>query len=93
MESIQCTVDARCSELEVTIMRLRFVELKELIEKLEKATNPATSGNLESLRLLDSRYQLSFFAEEVEKGSKRYAMCWRSSSGKSGGEKSRLPAR
>lgn len=36
----------------------RFIELKGLIEKLEKATNPATSGSLESLRLLDSRYQL-----------------------------------
>jgi len=65
----------------------RFVELKELIEKLEKATNPATSGNLESLRLLDSRYQLSFFAEEVEKGSKKVRDVLESSSGKSGGEK------
>ena len=65
----------------------RFVELKDLIEKLEKATNPATSGNLESLRLLDSRFQLSFFAEEVEKGSKKVRDVLESSSGKSGGEK------
>jgi uncharacterized protein YPO0396 len=65
----------------------RFVDLKELIEKLEKATNPATSGNLESLRLLDSRYQLSFFAEEVEKDSKKVRDVLESSSGKSGGEK------
>lgn len=65
----------------------RFVELMDLIEKLDKATNPATSGNMESLRLLDSRYQLSFFAEEVEKGSKRVRDVLDSSSGKSGGEK------
>ncbi|SFQ14434.1 SbcC/MukB-like Walker B domain-containing protein [Pseudomonas borbori] len=65
----------------------RFRELKELVEKLEKATNPATSGTLESLRLLDSRYQLSFFAEEVEKDSKKVRDVLESSSGKSGGEK------
>jgi uncharacterized protein YPO0396 len=65
----------------------RFEELKELVERLEKATNPATSGNLESLRLLDSRYQLSFYAEEVEKDGKRIRDVLESSSGKSGGEK------
>lgn len=65
----------------------RFQELKELVEKLEKATNPATSGTLESLRLLDSRYQLSFYAEEVEKDSEKVRDVLESSSGKSGGEK------
>ncbi|MGM3189822.1 ATP-binding protein [Dickeya dadantii subsp. dieffenbachiae] len=65
----------------------RFIELKDLIEKLEKATNPATSGNLESLRLLDSRYQLSFFAEEIEKSSQKVRDVLDSSGGKSGGEK------
>lgn len=65
----------------------RFGELKELVEKLEKATNPATAGNMESLRLLDSRYQLSFFAEEIEKDSKKILDVLESSSGKSGGEK------
>ena len=65
----------------------RFAELEALVGLLEKATNPATSGNMESLRLLDSRYQLSFFAEEVDKNSKRIVDVLASSSGKSGGEK------
>lgn len=65
----------------------RFQELKEVVERLEKATNPATSGNLESLRLLDSRYQLTFYAEEVEKTTGIVKDVLESSSGKSGGEK------
>lgn len=65
----------------------RFQELKEIVERLEKATNPATSGNLESLRLLDSRYQMTFYAEEVEKVTGIIRDVLESSSGKSGGEK------
>lgn len=65
----------------------RFQELRSLVEKLEKATNSATANNLESLRLLDSRYRMSFFAEEVEKDTLRVRDVLESSSGKSGGEK------
>jgi uncharacterized protein YPO0396 len=65
----------------------RFQELRSLIEKLERATNSATASNLESLRLLDSRYRMAFFAEEVEKDTLRVRDVLESSSGKSGGEK------
>jgi uncharacterized protein YPO0396 len=65
----------------------RFVGLQRVIEILEKASNPATANTLESLRLLDPRHQLSFYAEEIdaEDGSIRDVLM--SSSGKSGGEK------
>jgi uncharacterized protein YPO0396 len=54
---------------------------------LEKASNPATAQNLESLRLLDPRYQMSFFAEEIDTASRQVRDVLESSSGKSGGEK------
>lgn len=65
----------------------RFVGLQKVIEILERASNPATAHNLESLRLLDPRHQLSFYAEEIgtKDGSIRDVLM--SSSGKSGGEK------
>lgn len=63
----------------------RFNSLQQIIAILEKATdNPTT---LESQRLLDSRYQLSFYAEEVENSSGRVLDVLASSTGKSGGEK------
>jgi len=65
----------------------RYDELKSLIAVLEKATNPATANNLESLRLLDSRHQMSFFAEEVDKETLKVLDVLESSGGKSGGEK------
>ncbi|WAH57173.1 AAA family ATPase [Pseudomonas silvicola] len=65
----------------------RFRQLQELIVTLQKATQPATSGTMESLRLLDSRYQLSFFAEEIDKSNGAIRDVLDSSSGKSGGEK------
>ncbi|PKM34966.1 MAG: hypothetical protein CVV06_18785, partial [Gammaproteobacteria bacterium HGW-Gammaproteobacteria-10] len=54
---------------------------------LDKASNPATANTQESLRLLDPRHQLSFYAEEIgsEDGEVRDVLM--SSSGKSGGEK------
>lgn len=65
----------------------RFLQLETVVAMLEKASAVGTAGTLESLRLLDPRYQLSFFAEEVgfEGGETRDVLD--SSSGKSGGEK------
>lgn len=65
----------------------RFLSLQKVIEILDKASAPTTTNTLESLRLLDPRHQLSFYAEEIglEDGLIRDVL--RSSSGKSGGEK------
>jgi uncharacterized protein YPO0396 len=65
----------------------RFQQLETVVAMLEKASAVGTASTLESLRLLDPRYQLSFFAEEVgfEDGETRDVLD--SSSGKSGGEK------
>ncbi|MGH8550081.1 MAG: ATP-binding protein, partial [Methylococcales bacterium] len=65
----------------------RFAGLQKVIEILDKASTPSTAHTLESLRLLDPRHQLSFYAEEIglEDGVIRDVL--RSSSGKSGGEK------
>ena len=65
----------------------RFQQLKTLIETLEKASNPATANTLESQRLLDPRYQLSFYAEELDSENGEVRDVLHSSSGKSGGEK------
>lgn len=65
----------------------RFQQLKRVVEILEKASNPATSGTLESMRLLDPRYQMSFFAEELDAKTHEVRDVLESSSGKSGGEK------
>ncbi len=66
---------------------VRFQQLQIVVEILEKASAPATANTLESQRLLDPRYQLSFYAEELgsENGEVRDVL--HSSSGKSGGEK------
>ncbi len=65
----------------------RFQQLETVVTMLEKASAVGTASTLESLRLLDPRYQLSFFAEEIgfEDGETRDVLD--SSSGKSGGEK------
>jgi len=65
----------------------RFAALQQVIEILDKASTPSTANTLESLRLLDPRHQLSFYAEEIglEDGAIRDVL--KSSSGKSGGEK------
>ncbi|NOX08762.1 MAG: hypothetical protein GXP22_04610 [Gammaproteobacteria bacterium] len=65
----------------------RFQQLKLVVEVLEKASNPTTAGTLESLRLLDPRYQMSFFAEELDAKTHEVRDVLASSSGKSGGEK------
>jgi len=54
---------------------------------LDKASNPTTANTLESLRLLDPRHQMSFFAEELDRQSGEIRDVLNSSSGKSGGEK------
>ncbi len=65
----------------------RFQQLKLVIELLDKASNPATANTLESQRLLDPRFQLSFFAEELDSQNGAVRDVLHSSSGKSGGEK------
>lgn len=65
----------------------RFSQLKVVVEILEKASNPTTSSTLESLRLLDPRHQLSFYAEELDSKTSEIRDVLMSSSGKSGGEK------
>lgn len=65
----------------------RFHLLSELVSILEKATSSSTSNTLESLRLLDPRYQMAFYAEEVDSDAGTVRDVLESSSGKSGGEK------
>ena len=65
----------------------RFGLLSEVVNILEKASSPGTSNNMESLRLLDTRYQMSFYAEEIDSQSLDIKDVLESSSGKSGGEK------
>ena len=65
----------------------RFKQLAELMTILDKASSSATANSLESLRLLDPRYQMSFHAEEVDLQTGDIRDVLESSSGKSGGEK------
>ncbi len=65
----------------------RFRSLEEVVDILEKASASGTSNNMESLRLLDPRYQLSFYAEDVDSETLATRDVLESSSGKSGGEK------
>ncbi len=65
----------------------RFQQLQEVITILEKASHPSTANTLESLRLLDPRYQLAFHADELAIGTNEVRDVLASSSGKSGGEK------
>ena len=65
----------------------RYHNLQKIIAVLEKATASVTANNLESLRLLDSRYQLSFYAEEIDNKTGKVLDVLASSTGKSGGEK------
>jgi uncharacterized protein YPO0396 len=65
----------------------RFNILADVVEILEKASASGTSSNMESLRLLDPRYQMSFFAEEIDSQTFNVRDVLESSGGKSGGEK------
>ena len=65
----------------------RFRQLALVVEILEKASTPVTANNLESLRLLDPRFQMSFYAEELDGKTGEIRDVLESSSGKSGGEK------
>ncbi|MDP0588936.1 MAG: ATP-binding protein [Candidatus Endonucleobacter bathymodioli] len=65
----------------------RFKLLEDVVKILKKASASGTSSNMESLRLLDPRYQMSFFAEEVDSQNGNIRDVLESSSGKSGGEK------
>ncbi|EBR8157933.1 hypothetical protein DOA20_22530 [Salmonella enterica subsp. enterica serovar Newport] len=65
----------------------RFRLLSDVVDILDKASAPGTSTNEESKRLLDPRYQMSFFAEETDSQTLEVRDVLESSSGKSGGEK------
>ncbi len=65
----------------------RFQQLQDVIATLEKASQPSTAHTLESLRLLDPRYQLAFHADELTIDTDEVRDVLASSSGKSGGEK------
>ncbi|WP_018414499.1 ATP-binding protein [Teredinibacter turnerae] len=65
----------------------RFRLLSDVVDILEKASASGTAANMESLRLLDPRYQMSFFAEEIDSLTLEVRDVLESSSGKSGGEK------
>ncbi|MDX1655456.1 MAG: SbcC/MukB-like Walker B domain-containing protein, partial [Candidatus Competibacteraceae bacterium] len=65
----------------------RFARLQEVITTLDKASQVDSARTLESLRLLDARYQLSFLAEELDSRDGTVRDVLHSSSGKSGGEK------
>lgn len=65
----------------------RFQQLVKVVGMLEKASAPSTSNTLESMRLLDPRYQMSFYAEELDVMTNEVRDVLASSSGKSGGEK------
>lgn len=64
----------------------RFLLLQEVVNILDKASG-VSANTLESQRLLDPRFQLGFFAEEIERESQAVLDVLDSSSGKSGGEK------
>jgi len=65
----------------------RFQQLQQVVTLLDKASQPAKSNTLESMRLLDPRYQMAFYAEELDSQSDQVLDVLESSSGKSGGEK------
>ncbi|CAE12403.1 hypothetical protein CKY12_19535 [Photorhabdus sp. S12-55] len=70
----------------------RFRQLAKVVEILGKASAPGSSNTLESLRLLDPRYQMSFYAEELDSNTGEIRDVLESSSGKSGGEKESFAA-
>lgn len=65
----------------------RFQQLWNVIEAIEKASNPTTAHTQESKRLLDPRYQMNFCAEEVDSETGVILDVLESSDAKSGGEK------
>lgn len=65
----------------------RFQTLSEVVAILDKASATGTASSMESMRLLDPRYQMTFYAEEVDSSTLEVRDVLNSSSGKSGGEK------
>lgn len=65
----------------------RYQMLSKIVETLEKSSNSSSSNTLESLRLLEPRYQMSFYAEELDAETGEVKDVLESSTGKSGGEK------
>ncbi|WP_323864660.1 SbcC/MukB-like Walker B domain-containing protein [Xenorhabdus cabanillasii] len=70
----------------------RFRELSNVVFILDKASASGTFTTLESLRLLDPRYQIAFYAEEIDATTGEIRDVLESSSGKSGGEKESFAA-
>lgn len=64
----------------------RFYLLQDIVNILDKASSQS-AHTLESLRLLDPRYQMAFYAEEIHNETQAVLDVLDSSSGKSGGEK------
>ncbi|MEC9360189.1 MAG: ATP-binding protein [Pseudomonadota bacterium] len=65
----------------------RYEALKHAVALLRTTIDPAKAGNLESLRLIDPRYQFDFIARECKIGTDEVWDNWGGSGGKSGGEK------
>ena len=65
----------------------RYQQLVKVVAILEKASSAPAVNTLESLRLLDPRYQMSFYAEEIDLKTNEVRDVLESSTGKSGGEK------
>lgn len=65
----------------------RYEALKQAVALLRTAIDPTKANNLESLRLIDPRYQFDFIARECKIGTDEVWDNWGGSGGKSGGEK------
>lgn len=65
----------------------RYEALKFAVALLRPTIDSAKASNLESLRLIDPRYQFDFIARECKVGTDEVWDNWGGSGGKSGGEK------
>lgn len=64
-----------------------FAALKEVMAELEKATDPASRGNLRSLQLLDARYRIDFAAEKTDVATDEVLDYMHGTGGRSGGQR------
>ncbi|MEO1830718.1 MAG: ATP-binding protein [Pseudomonas sp.] len=87
VQDFQRKLNRALSQINSDEHELRFQSLSEVVAILDKASSTGTAGTLESLRLLDPRYQMTFYAEEVDSVTEDVRDVLNSSSGKSGGEK------
>ena len=85
VQDFQRKLNRALSQINSDEHELRFQSLSEVVAILDKASSTGTAGTLESLRLLDPRYQMTFYAEEVDSVTEDVRDVLNSSSGKSGG--------